>query len=122
MKKLIAVTAALISVILVIAGCSSGQNSPAASAPGVSASAPASAQASGKVFTLDELKKYDGQNGNPAYVAVNGIVYDVTNARGWNNGSHNVHKAGADLTAELAQSPHGERVLSGLPVVGTLKQ
>ncbi len=31
-----------------------------------------------KTFTREELKKYDGQNGNPAYVAINNRVYDVT--------------------------------------------
>ena len=32
-----------------------------------------------KIFTEKELGKYDGQNGNPAYVAIDGVVYDVTN-------------------------------------------
>ena len=31
-----------------------------------------------KTFTREELKKYDGQNENPAYVAINNRVYDVT--------------------------------------------
>ena len=27
-----------------------------------------------KIFTEKELEKYDGQNGNPAYVAIVGVV------------------------------------------------
>lgn len=77
---------------------------------------------SSKTFTLDELKKYNGQNGNPAYVAVNGTVYDVTNARRWKNGRHqNGIVAGMDLTSALPQSPHGDSVLKELPIVGKLK-
>ncbi|MBP1755225.1 MAG: Cytochrome b5-like Heme/Steroid binding domain protein [Firmicutes bacterium] len=75
-----------------------------------------------KTFTIDELKTYDGQNGNPAYVAVDGIVYDVTDADGWNNGKHkNGIVAGVDLTSKLAESPHGAKVLNDLPVVGKLE-
>jgi len=36
-----------------------------------------------RTFTEAELSKYNGRNGNPAYVAVNGIVYDVTNIAAW---------------------------------------
>ena len=36
-----------------------------------------------RAFTLEELAKYNGKDGNPAYVAVNGIVYDVTNNAAW---------------------------------------
>lgn len=76
-----------------------------------------------KVFTLDELKKYNGQNGNSAYVAVDGIVYDVTNAKRWRNGNHeNCAAAGSDLSNAIKSSPHGKNVLSNLPVVGKLKQ
>ena len=78
------------------------------------------AAATQKVFTLDELKTYDGQNGNPAYVAVSGIVYDVTNVKGWNNGSHQGMTAGTDLTSEIGNSPHGTSALDGLTIVGTL--
>ena len=75
-----------------------------------------------KTFTLDELKKYDGQNGNPAYVAVSGIVYDVTNAEDWHNGKHkNGITAGKDLTQEIKQAAHGTKVLNNLPIVGKLK-
>ena len=75
-----------------------------------------------QAFTVDDLKNYDGKDGNPAYVAIDGIVYDVTNANGWNNGEHqNGAKAGQDLTEVLSSSPHGDSVLGDLMVVGTLE-
>lgn len=52
-------------------------------------------------FTLEELKKYNGKNGNPAYIAVNGKVYDVTNNSHWKNGEHHGYEAGNDLTEPL---------------------
>jgi Predicted heme/steroid binding protein len=37
-----------------------------------------------KQFTLEELKQYNGENGQPAYVAIDGIVYDVSmSILGW---------------------------------------
>lgn len=69
-------------------------------------------------FTKDELAKYNGKNGNAAYVAYKNVVYDVTNNRQWVNGRHNGHSAGTDLTQALSASPHGESVLKDLPVVG----
>lgn len=75
-----------------------------------------------KVFTLDELKKYNGENGNPAYAAVDGVVYDVTNAEKWKNGKHQGIAAGNDLSKAINSSPHGKNVLTKLPVMGTLKQ
>ena len=72
-------------------------------------------------FTVAELAKYDGQNGAKAYVACNGTVYDVTDLPQWNNGSHEGHVAGTDLTDVISQSPHGESILKNLPVVGTLQ-
>lgn len=91
-------------------------NSPTASA----ATSPTASAT--QTFTLDDLKTYDGQNGNPAYVSVSGTVYDVTNAKRWNNGKHvNGIVAGVDLTSALPDSPHGNSVLKDLPVVGTLK-
>lgn len=70
-------------------------------------------------FTKEELAKYNGQNGAKAYVAYNGLVYDVSNHPRWKNGSHEGEKAGTDLTADLSKSPHGARVFSEVPVVGT---
>jgi predicted heme/steroid binding protein len=74
-----------------------------------------------KTFTIDELKNYDGQNGRPAYVAVSGVVYDVSALPQFSTGSHKGHMAGTDMTAVMQNSPHGNSVLAGLPIVGKLK-
>ncbi len=80
-------------------------------------------------LTLEELKKYDGQNGRPAYVAVKGVIYDVTESRLWRGGTHSPTKgkpfesqvlAGRDLTELLKKSPHGTTPLKDFPAVGKL--
>jgi predicted heme/steroid binding protein/rubrerythrin len=72
-------------------------------------------------FTLSELAEYDGALGKPAYVAVNGIVYDVSNDPRWGGASHFGLSAGNDLTAQF-QSCHGTMdILGSLPKVGILK-
>ncbi|KWU02774.1 cytochrome B5 [Lactobacillus crispatus] len=66
-----------------------------------------------KEFTFKELEKYNSKNGNPAYIAVKGKVYDVTNNSHWTNGDHHGFEAGHDLTDPLYnKSPHGDSVLS----------
>ena len=86
------------------------------------AASSSSTQSNAQTFTLDELSQYDGKNGNDAYVAVDGIVYDVTNAAKWQNGSHYGVQAGTDCTTAISRSPHGSSVLDGLPIVGTLAE
>lgn len=71
-----------------------------------------------KTFTLDELSKYDGKNGQPAYIAVDGVVYDVTN--NFPNGDHHGCKAGTDSTESIKNVSHGAEILSNAPVVGKL--
>lgn len=73
-----------------------------------------------KTFTKDELSKFDGQNGNRAYVAIDGVVYDMTDVPAWKNGQHHGNTAGRDLSQEILKSPHGKSVLTKLPVVGKL--
>lgn len=75
-----------------------------------------------RTFTLEELSQYNGKDGQPAYVAVDGVVYDVTNVEAWKDGEHkNGLTAGNELTEEITnQSPHGLKVLEGLPIVGEL--
>ena len=66
-----------------------------------------------KQFTKETLSNYDGKNGRPAYIAVNGIVYDVT------NGEHHGIRAGKDVSFDLTNtSPHGEKVLVNANQVG----
>lgn len=74
-----------------------------------------------KTFTKAELQQYDGRNGQPAYVAINNKVYDVSHIPAWQDGKHHGNKAGMDLTDILFNySPHKDRVLAKLPVVGEL--
>lgn len=71
-------------------------------------------------FTLQELTGFNGKDGNPAYVAVNGTVYDVTNNAAWAAASHFGLTAGRDLTREFASCHAGQTILSKLKVVGKL--
>lgn len=73
-------------------------------------------------FTLEELSKYNGKDGNPAYVAVNGVVYDVTNNAAWAAATHFGLNAGKDLTDEFSSCHAGQNILSKLKVVGKLVQ
>ncbi|MCQ5377743.1 MAG: cytochrome B5 [Candidatus Methanomethylicia archaeon] len=73
-------------------------------------------------FTLEELSRFDGKDGRPAYVACRGKVYDLTESFLWQGGRHQVlHSAGSDLTKQLEESPHGIEALEKFPVVGILK-
>jgi len=70
----------------------------------------------------DELKKYDGKDGRPAYIAYKGNIYDVTNSKLWKNGSHvNRHFAGEDLSHQMAVAPHADDVMSRYKIVDTLE-
>lgn len=73
-----------------------------------------------KTFTLEELKKYNGKDGNPAFVAVNGVVYDVTNVAAWAAATHFGLSAGNDLTSQFASCHAGADILSALPKAGNL--
>jgi predicted heme/steroid binding protein len=75
-----------------------------------------------RAFTAEELAQYDGKDGAPAYIAYEGKVYDVSGSFLWRRGRHWVlHQAGADLTDRLASAPHGEDLLSRVPVIGMLR-
>lgn len=72
-------------------------------------------------FTLEELAGFDGSDGRPAYVAVNGIIYDVSLEATWGGGTHFNLYAGKDLTAQF-NGCHGDLViLRNLPQVGIIR-
>jgi predicted heme/steroid binding protein len=62
------------------------------------------------------LAAFDGKEGRPAYVAVDGVVYDVSAE--WKDGEHHGEKAGTDVTEAFLNSPHSGKVIQDLPVVG----
>jgi predicted heme/steroid binding protein len=76
-----------------------------------------------KSFNKEELARYNGKDGAPAYVAYQGKVYDVSDSFLWQNGRHQVlHNAGEDLTDSLEQAPHGVEMLERFPVIGILHE
>ena len=127
MKKLSIIFISILAVALFAVGCASGSVNTAAATSAASDNASSAAATTPSAengtleLTLDQLKQYDGKNGNPAYVAVDGVIYDVTNVPQWKNGEHNGYSAGNDLTdISKNKSPHGVKQLKGIPVVGKL--
>ncbi len=113
----------VLSFVLLMSACSNNQQSNKDSGSEVKSEISSEESIEAKIFTLEELAKYDGQNGNPAYVAVDGVVYDVTSIGAWKNGKHNGLTAGKDLTEEIkTMSPHGVSKLESLDIVGTLEE
>jgi len=61
-----------------------------------------------RTFTERELQQFDGTRGRPAYIAYDGIVYDVTASTLWRSGLHkDLHYAGTDLTRTRMRTPGG---------------
>ena len=76
-----------------------------------------------KTFTTSELAEYSGAHGTSAYVAYEGVVYDVSESFLWKNGNHQgLHLAGRDLTEEIDRAPHGPEFIERCPIVGRLQQ
>ncbi len=142
--KALTIAAMLVVAAVALVGCSAPAPAPTA-APAVATEAPAVTEAPAAAteaptaavteapavttaaapaqleLTVDELAAYNGKDGKPAYVAVKGVIYDVTNVPAWQNGMHKGNTAGMDLTDVLGKAPHGDSVLKNLPVVGKLK-
>lgn len=71
-------------------------------------------------YTRTQLALRNGQDRDEIWCAYEGIIYDLSTSRLWRNGKHYEHWAGQDLTAELADAPHTDRVFSRFPVIGQL--
>jgi predicted heme/steroid binding protein len=130
----------LVLVCLALLGCGQGGSGPVDSTSqatansvtvsteaGSSTTVPPESGKGEKTFTLAELAQYDGKNGNPAYVAVDGAVYDVSGSALWPQGEHTSCNLGAaagkDLSETIKQAPARMRArIEAMPVVGKLAQ
>ena len=73
-------------------------------------------------FNKEELARYNGKDGAPAFIAFKWNIYDVSDSFLWREGRHQVlHNAGEDLTDSLEEAPHGADLLERFPVVGMLR-
>jgi predicted heme/steroid binding protein len=72
------------------------------------------------VFTNSQLALRNGQDKPEVWVAYKGMIYDVTLSRLWRKGMHYEHWAGQDLTHELKDAPHTEKVFEKFKCVGKL--
>jgi predicted heme/steroid binding protein/DMSO/TMAO reductase YedYZ heme-binding membrane subunit len=80
-----------------------------------------------QTFTLDELARFDGKEGRPAYAAVDGTVYDLSGSPRWPKGEHITcdlgARAGRDVSDEITFAPSYMRsMLASMPAVGILVQ
>lgn len=73
-----------------------------------------------KKYTVQQLALRNGQDKEEIWVAFRGKIYDVTNSRLWRNGKHYEHWAGQDLTAELDDAPHTDKVFKKFEIIGEL--
>jgi predicted heme/steroid binding protein len=62
----------------------------------------------------------NGQDKEQVWVAYKGLVYDVTASRLWRTGKHYEHWAGQDLTDELRDAPHTDKVFDKFQAIGRL--
>ncbi len=127
MKKKLLALVILFAIMLVFVGCSSSSTQPETPEMPMPMQPPESMQPpEGSLnLTLEQLAQYNGQNGEPAYVAVDGIIYDVSSSPYWVNGNHDPcgtdAMAGHDLSELIKQAPAGMlQDLETFPVVGHL--
>lgn len=75
-----------------------------------------------KEYSPQQLALRNGHDKEEIWIAYKGIIYDATNSKLWKNGTHYEHWSGQDLTDELKDAPHTERVFERLTVIGNLIQ
>lgn len=71
-------------------------------------------------YTRAQLALRNGQDKPEVWVAYKGLIYEVTHSRLWKTGKHYEHWAGQDLTEELKDAPHTEKVFDKFRVIGKL--
>lgn len=73
-----------------------------------------------KIYTKQQLALRNGQDRPEIWVAFKGLIYDVSGSRLWKKGMHYEHWAGQDLTSELVDAPHNEKVFEKFQAIGQL--
>ena len=71
-------------------------------------------------YTESQLALRNGQDREEMWCAYKGIIYDLSDSRLWRGGTHYDHWAGQDLTEELSDAPHDEKVFTKFIPIGTL--
>ncbi len=71
-------------------------------------------------YTKSQLALRNGQDKPQIWVAYLGFIYDVSESRLWRDGKHYEHWAGQDLTDELKDAPHTEKVFEKFEIIGKL--
>lgn len=127
-KQLIGFSAlALSSAVIIGAITMTGSGASVKSAPAAkhmaaeiftTATAPKAAIPAQKEFTTAELAKFNGKNGAASYIAVDGVVYDVSAF--FKGGTHNGVLAGKDQTSAF-YSEHSKSKLALAKIVGVMK-
>lgn len=73
------------------------------------------------VYTPMQLALRNGQDREEIWIAYQGIIYDVSQSRLWRLGKHYEHWAGQDLSDELPDAPHTDKVFERFVAIGRLK-
>ena len=73
-----------------------------------------------KEYTRSQLALRNGQDRAEIWIAYQGKIYEVTSSRLWRDGKHYEHWAGQDLTDELLDAPHTEKVFDKFQQIGIL--
>lgn len=74
-------------------------------------------------LSREEVKMYDGKAGRPAYIIVDGIVYDVTESEEWKYGRYLGARAGEDYTNLFKNGKEESMpILSSFKIIGVIKE
>ncbi|MFT8351289.1 heme/steroid-binding protein [Clostridium saccharoperbutylacetonicum] len=74
-----------------------------------------------KEFNLEELEQYDGKNGKPAYISIEGIVYDISNESIFEERKNKGSLARKDLAELFSLSLKINTIINRAPVVGVIR-
>jgi predicted heme/steroid binding protein len=72
-------------------------------------------------YSPGQLALRNGRDREEIWCAYRGLIYDLARSRLWREGMHYEHWAGQDLTEELKDAPHSDRVFEKFPVIGRLQ-